>query len=270
MKLKDKKEVSLTNDIIFKEALTSSENRDILIDFLNTVTGISKSVIEKDLIILNERLPKNNYYEKNMYGDVLVRFDKYVVNLEMYTYFNKVLLNKSFCYSVKIFSGELKEGDNYIDISKVIQVNLVNNIKGKFKSQYVLSDIEDPEDKIMVEEFIIKIYRIDNIKDKNNNLSREEKWMKFISAKTSEERAKISKGDRYLEKMNKWVDKYILSEADEKMFLDWKRQGYDEAIREEGAEQKNIEIAKILKEKGYDISEIIDITKLSEEEINKL
>lgn len=160
----------------------------------------------------------------------------------------------------------------------MIQVNLVNNIKGKFKSQYVLSDIEDPEDKIMVEEFIIKIYRIDNIKDKNYNLSREEKWMKFISAKTSEERAKISRGDRYLEKMNKWVDKYILSEADEKMFLDWKRQGYDEAIREEGreegieqgAEQKNIEIAKKMKEEGYDISEIIDITKLSEEEINKL
>ena len=54
------------------------------------------------------------------------------------------------------------------------------------------------------------------------------------------------------------------------MFLDWKRQGYDEAIREEGAEQKNIEIDKNMKEEGISTKIISKITKLSKKDIGNL
>lgn len=275
MKIKDMPFVPLTNDLLFKEVLCSEENREVLIDFIETFTSIPKNVINTNLVVEYESpIKKNNYFEKGMTGDVIVRFKNYIINIEMYSYFNNSMLNKSFCYSMKIFSNNIKRGKKYEKLESFIQINLVDNVQSdfnsNFKSAYALTDLYNENNKLLVDKFTIKFYRIDNANSDLYNLNRENKWVKFIGAKTEEERLSIARGDKVLEKMNENIDNYIVDRETREMFLEWKRQCYIECATAEGRTLGKLEVSKKLKDKGFSTEEIKELTGLNEEEIEKL
>ena len=62
---------------------------------------------------------------------------------------------------------------------------------------------------------------------------------------------------------------YTTDEEKEMIHNTEKQLAYDEGVVQ-GIEQKNMENARKMKEKGYSIKDIQDITGLSEEEISKL
>lgn len=145
--------IPLTNDLLFKEVLTNPLNRDILIDFLETFTELPKKVISDHLEVKQqEPLEKENLYNKGMIGDILIKFNNYIVNIEMYSVFNKESITKSICYNMRIFSNQLSIGEKYSNLSKVIQINIIDkvntNFNTSFKSEYVLANTKDVNDSV--------------------------------------------------------------------------------------------------------------------------
>lgn len=291
--------VPLTNDLLFKEVMTHPENREALIYFLQTFTNLPQNVISKNFEVKYESpIYKTRLYDKGMIGDVIIYFSNYIVNIEMYSVFNKDSITKSICYNMRIFSTQLDIGDNYEKLDSLIQINIIDKLNtkfnDKFKSEYVLTDIFDHNEKIMADKFIVKCYRIDKTKNASYNEDNEMRWIKFIGAKSIEERRKIAQGDELLMKTSDWIDKYLMNDETLELFGSWRKRIYQEeyrkeAIREgrkvgrkigreegrkegrkEGIEENKIEIAKMMKRERYSIQEICKITKLSKEVVEKL
>ena len=287
--------------------MTNPNNKDILIYFLETFTNLPKKIISDNLEVKQEEpLNKNLFYNKGMIGDIIVKFNKYIINIEMYSVFNKESITKSICYSMRIFANQLEIGDNYNKLASFIQINIIDKVNTKFndnfKSEYVLTDLNNYQNNILADKYILKCYRIDKVKNDTYNNDKEMRWIRFIGAKSREERENIAEGDKLLMKANEWIEKYGLDDETVEFFAKWRRKIYQdeyrkEAIREgkkegkkigikegikegkkegikegkkEGIKEGKIEIAKTMKNEGYSIDDICKITKLSKEEIEKL
>lgn len=111
---KENEFIGLTDDLLFKEAFGSLENRRILEDLLESYYGLSSGYLKRKLEVEYEKLlPKANYSLKGMRGDLLVKFDDIIVNIEMYKVFNKESFLKSRSYIMRIYSSELKRRKKY-------------------------------------------------------------------------------------------------------------------------------------------------------------
>ena len=95
-----------TDDIIFKEGLSNVNNRDCLIKYLEVVTKLPKYILSNDFSVKYESiLEKSRYKDKSLRGDILVYFDKYIVNLECYSSFTDYSFDKSASYLMRVFVG---------------------------------------------------------------------------------------------------------------------------------------------------------------------
>ena len=300
--------VPLTDDRLFKEALSHHNNREFLIHFLYLTTSIDKSIIKDNFYVQYESiLSKSKLNDKSLRGDVVVTFSNYILNLECYSSFDKFSLQKSTSYLMRIFSTQKdrfnKQKNMKKDLDNVIQINLIDDVRMKFSkhginSYHLINDI-DLSDKLLEKMISIKYYRIDKLRDiPYNKLSEEERYIRFLGAKTREERKMLAKGDELLMKMDKWCEDYVNDKQTRKIFGQWAKEieerkekvddfaqgvelGREEGIelgREEGVEigiergkeENTIEIARNMLAKTSDINFIAEVTGLSLLEIEKL
>ena len=116
--------------------------------------------------------------------------------------------------------------------------------------------------------------------NENNNKTYLDKWVKFINNPEvigmSEENKAIKKAKEVLEQISQDEHEIYLAELREKYILDKnsledgaREEGREEG-RQEGREEEKRELAKKMKVKNMDIHDIIEITGLTKEEIEKL
>ena len=116
----------------------------------------------------------------------------------------------------------------------------------------------------------LKIVQIDKARELGYTSNELERWLKFIAAKSSNERADIAKGDELLVELNEWIHKYVADDKMQEELNKWDLEIAENKGYEQGVEQRNVEIAKTMLKKGYSIDEIADISGLTKEEIEKL
>jgi predicted transposase/invertase (TIGR01784 family) len=136
-------------------------------------------------------------------------------------------------------------------------------------------------DKIKV--YILELPKIERMKSEDKNLNL---WIKFIKDLEVKHMADNKEKDEKLEETIKAIQeakkKYeelcqdeharYIAELREKYIEETasvRQMGYEEGL-EKGLEKEKKEIAKIMKEKKYSIEEIMQITELTKEEIEKL
>lgn len=278
---------SLMNDIIFKESFANQHNRKALEVLLELFLGLDKGSLSGKLKVQYESyLEKSHIHEKSSRGDIVIECEDMTINLEAYTRFDDNSLNKSMYYVMKIYVGYLHVGDFYQDIGKTIQINFVDKATMELGNEaitsFYLTSEYDLNVKLIPEKFCIKIVQIDKIRELGYNENDLIKWLRFIAAKGYEERKIIAEGDELLMEFNEWINKYVNDEETKELLAKWsdyiaENKGYEEGIEEgraagieEGSLQKAIEIAKKMLSKGNNIEDIIDLTGLSIEEIEKL
>lgn len=272
---KEKLFVPLTDDLLFKEVMAHPDNREALIDFIKTVTGIKEEVIRDNLVVEYESvLNKTRLNDKNLRGDVIIKFSNYYINLENYSLFDMNSLRKSMSYVMRIYSTQLDRGQKYEKIKKVIQINVVENNDtryfNEFKNQIYLTNDND-DSKIVPEEFYMKVYNLDKIGNKPyNELDKEKKWMLFIGAKDEKTRKKIANGNEILERVDKFMEMYINDERTKELYGKWGEYIALEKGKKQGIEQGMINVAKSMLELNMNIEDIAKVTKLSIKEIEKL
>ena len=104
----------------------------------------------------------------------------------------------------------------------------------------------------------------------HGDIKKENPFLMLLAAPSEDKMDKISKGDKIMEELSKKVKK--LNQDPE--ILDVIIENEDELIRntmyEKGIEQNKIEVAKKMLKKNMELKDIIDITGMSKDEIEKL
>ena len=277
---KDKTKFNLKNDIIFKAFFSRKGNEEFLIDFLEALLNIKIKEIKVKEEVNIEQL---SVEEKGGRLDLQAKLnDGIIVNIElqMKNHFN--IEERTTFYSSKVISRETKRGSNYNDISKVIMINILGYNLLEFE-EYISETmivLEKHRDYEMLDG--IKWYFIELPKFRKQNPDMNEKinqWLSFIDDWNMEAVKMAESKNDTLRKARKEME-YLtgdaairrMAELREKWEMDYES-GIDCAEKRgirKGIENEKLEIAKKLIEKGMTISEIIEITGLSEEVIEKL
>lgn len=260
---------SLTNDLLFKEALGNPHNRIALEHFLEDYFNYPVGSLKNKLAVNYEsHLDKTRFNDKAFRGDLSVIVDNNLfVNLEMYSTFTMDSLRKSKSYIMRIYSTQLNRGENYNQIKKVTQINFVDNVKIKINEEIITKHYFI--NKELSDDFEMDIVRLDLDDKKYYNLSdRFRKQLEFLGAKSYEERENIAKGDEILMNLNAWLEEYRNDES-LREFFDEKRWAKLEG-HNEGVEQSKTEIVKNLFKTNLTFEEIASSTNLTLEEVKKI
>ena len=280
-KRKRRKLLSPKLDVIFQALFGEVGNERITKKFLEAI--LDRKLEEVDLSG-NIVLRREKLEDKMGVLDVLVKINKNeYCNVEMQLIEKDKLLERILYYWARIYTKNLKSGNDYINLRKTIEVLIVNfEIKELKELEYhsKWKIIEEKNRKLILTEdlelHIIEIPKIYRTEGKEEELT---KWIYFIENPESEkvgeymkENKEMKEAKEKLEVMSEDERMQILAELKEKAIRDEKateRYGIRVGI-ERGRKQEKKEIAKKMKEQGIDIEIIKKITGLSDKEINLL
>ena len=271
------------NDVVFKNALCTEENKDLLKWLLEKI--IHKK-IEKIVILNNER-PVTSYNKKGRTLDALVKTSNEIINIEVNSAYYSQLPERNSGYLMSNYVEDLNRGEDYEVMHTHIQINFTKGLPNDalLEDIYMLHSIKR-SDNFYIENFIIIEYNIDKLLKyyKSKDLKKKEEAMEYkhliMLDLGDKELKEICKGDEHMEKFRKNVDN--LNENEEMRFL---FSAEEDAIRthntlmkeatqtgielgiDQGQKEKAIEIAKKLLKKETSLKEISELTGLEETEV---
>ena len=292
-------EVYKLSDLFARYLLGKNGNEDLLTDLVNSTLREFNFEEVKDLEIIDPYNLSENIDLKESIIDIKAKTkNNETVIIEIQLCGNMDFLKRIFYYISKNIVNEVKEGENYNNVQKIISINLLDfNLKfgdkGKAHRCFKLIDTKDLNISLdLIQIHILEVKRfIEIIKNstkeelKNNRLL---SWMKFFTSdnleliedELKEENKIMSKVIEEYRKFtsdDKMMRAYAAREAflvGQKMMLRREREdGFDEGKLEgikEGEKNKAVSMAKSMKTKNLDINLISEITGLTIDKIKKL
>ena len=277
--------INKKNDAMFKAIITSPNNREMVLDFIEAITNISKTILSKGVFSGGEEIPKRIITEKKQSVDVILKLnDKHRVILEMNQKENVNIIEKNTTYALSIIVETTHP--NIKKYPKVVIINIDNFNKYKTKKPIIEFKMRDELGNIETEMYRSIHLVLENINNSKYDIDKEiKKFGNFLrSEKTIEELEKEYNGDekymaavrtvKDLSRDPEFVGYYNLEEAHKQDLIAAEdygiKKGYSKGI-EKGTKEANIETAKKLLKMGLGtLEEISKATELSIEEIIKL
>ena len=288
-------EVYKLSDLFARYLLGKNGNEDLLTDLVNSTLREFNFEEVKDLEIIDPfNLSENiELKESIIYIKAKTKNNETVI-IEFQLCGNMDFLKRIFYYISKNVVNEVKEGENYNNVQKIISINLLDfNLKfgdkGKAHRCFKLIDTKDLNISLdLIQIHILEVKRfIEIIKNstkeelkKNRLLS----WMKFFTSDNLELIEEELKEENQI--MSKVIEEYRKFTSDDKMMRAYaareaflvgqkmmlrreREDGFDEG-KLEGIKERNYSIAKTLKQMNMDNGSISKATGLTIDEIEKL
>ncbi|PRX35583.1 putative transposase/invertase (TIGR01784 family) [Orenia metallireducens] len=274
-------------DFAFKKLFGSEENKDILISFINSVLDEEEQI--KDLVL------KNPYNAKNFKNDKLSILDVKAVdekgvwyNIEMQITDQDYYDKRALYYWARLYTGQLESGINYDKLEKTIVINVLNfNCldEEEYHNVYQLLNRQSKEE--LIDHLEIHFIELEKYnKDLSEVQTALDRWTEFLKRADQYDKDQIPSQlaeVESIEKAIKVLDTIGLTKEEREVYearLKWLR---DEEMALKKAERKGMErgiergiekgIEKIVKsmlEKGIGVEEIIQMTDLDKESVNKI
>ena len=249
-------------DFVFKRIFGNEKHPNVLISFLNAVLNPIDPIQSVEL--------KDTTIEKSHLEDKYSRLDVKAItnkgehiNIEIQLKDEYNMIKRSLYYWSKLYEGQLENGENYQKLSRTICINLLDfNLlnHSKFHSVYRLKECETHEELTDVMELhFIEFKKMKEIQHIEEIKSKLEAWVYFINYPESElvqelEQVEINikeaktelirlSGDRKERERYEKRRETRLNEVSALAYAEEK--GIQQGI-EQGAKQRNIEIAKNL------------------------
>ena len=292
------KDIYKLSDLFARYLLGKNGNEDLLTDLVNSTLREFNFEEVKDLEIIDPspkagfslNLSKNIELKESIIDIKAKTKNNETVIIEFQLCGNIDFLKRIFYYISKNVVNEVKEGENYNNVQKIISINLLDfNLKfgdkGKAHRCFKLIDTKDLNISLdLIQIHILEVKRfIEIIKNstkeelKNNRLL---SWMKFFTSDNLELIEEELKEENQI--MSKVIEEYRKFTSDDKMMRAYadrdafilgqkmmlsreRKEGIEEGIKKE----KKL-MAKSMKSKNMDIKLISKITGLSVEEIDNL
>lgn len=275
--------IPITNDYIFKKIFAKKGNESILKDFLIAILEIPIEKVEVQTeVSLEKQLEENKLGRLDI---IAVLNDNTIVNIEMQVSNQYNFIERSLYYWSGNYYNDLKAGRDYRKVKKTITINILNyelfsegpfHEIGRLKRDFQNTILTDK-----IEMHFIQIPKF--LKEKRENRTKLEQWMQFISQIDKREVELAMKENEEIKKANEEYEYLTGEEAERRlaflrdkairdennMIAGARDEGIQEGV-EQGEKKKQIEITKKLLKKGMTIEEIVEITELSKEEIEKL
>ncbi len=274
-------------DFAFKEIMADEKAR---IGFLSAMLKLNPEDI-KETTLLNTSLRKT--YEDDKLGILDVRVlmnDDTEIDIEVQLAELSVWAERSLFYLAKMYTGQINPGDSYNKFKKCVSISILDfelfDDTGDFYSCFHIA--EDNRHTLYTDKMEFHVLELPKLpkelKDDSDNILL---WAKFINAERKEEFDMIADKNPYIESAYQTLqvisqdeEKRLEYEAREKAIRDHnqfmyeaRQKGRAEGIKIGEAHGKTlaaIEIAKRLIEQGYSTNEIMLITNLPKNQIDKL
>ena len=265
-------------DIIFQAIFGEVGSENITKDFLEKIL---KRKIEKISLDKNPILRRELKDEKLGVLDIVTELDgKEKCNIEMQLIDKNNIIERMLYYWSKMYTKQIKAGDDYNKLEKTIVILIADfNIKGleevEYHSTWKIIETNSVKKLILTDKFELDIIELSKIKGRENEKDQLLDWLIFLENPESE---RVARKMEENENLKEAVEKLDRISEDEKMqrIIELR----EKAIRDEhaiyakgvddGIEKGIMKIAKSMLKKGMNVSDIIEITGLTKEEIEKL
>jgi predicted transposase/invertase (TIGR01784 family) len=284
------------NDYIFKRLM---EETNHLIAFLNAVLDAKdqQRLISLE-IINNKELTAEMLYDKTSRLDVWAKTaDGMQLNIEVQLTNQHNMDKRTIFYWGKLFLDEIKQGEDYSNLAKVITVNLLDFEYlqlDRFHTKYHLWEDEERQSMLtdLIEIHFIELPKFVRLKQKDFKGNPLHRWLKFLDKNASEEELKeliamdqtIRNVEAKLEYLSSDAETIALYRAREatlheraNMINSAKAEGREEGLiagRNEGLiagrEEGKLEMAKNLLSMGLDEESVANAAALPVEKIREL
>ena len=277
--------ISLLTDFGFKRIFGTDPNKELLINFLNSLFD-GEEVI-KDVKYLNSENVGDVYTERKAIFDVYCeneKGEKFIV--EMQNAYQTYFKDRSLFYSTFPIREQAPKGSDWNFCLKKVYVVALLNYKMSdeaFDSSYTIHTIalmDTKTNKVFNTKLMFKyveVGRFDKTDEELTSLS--DKWMYVLK--------NLSRLDNRPAALREKIFSKLFAAASVARFTPTELREYEDSLkayrdiknsldtakeegREEGIEQRNIEIAKKMLAAGMHIDIIINMTDLSKDEIEKL
>jgi len=260
--------------------MLSEETRNYKAKLIHLITGLDYDKLLHATYISKE-LPVTNKNDKTYNTDIVIEVDKHVLNIEMNNTYYKGLFLKNNTYLNKIRSEVFEVGDDYLDVEGVIQINIDNftHYKGN-KLIYKFEMREESTGELECEK--LESYHIDLEYLKNNCYNEEGNSLETLLQLFIVEDEELLDKLRRKEDMEKAVNELERLSSDSRIIGLYDaekvaRKTLNTQLKsakldgiEEGEKNKQLEIAKNMKNESMDNKLIAKITGLSIEDIINL
>ena len=265
-------------DIIFQAIFGEVGSENITKDFLEKIL---KRKIEKISLDKNPILRRELKDDKLGVLDIITELDeKEKCNIEMQLIDKNNIIERMLYYWPKMYTRQIKAGDDYNKLEKTIVILIADfNIKGleevEYHSTWKIIETNSVKKLILTDKFELDIIELLKIKGRENEKDQLLDWLIFLENPESE---RVTRKMEENENLKEAVEKLDRISEDEKMqrIIELR----EKAIRDEhaiyakgvddGIEKGIMKIAKSMLKKGMNVSDIIEITGLTKEEIEKL
>lgn len=272
------------SDIVFKRIFAHKGNEEFLIQFLSALLKVNITSID---IMHDIHLEKDIEEDKLGILDVRAIIDKKeIVNIEIQIKDLKNIVQRSTFYASKIVSNQLVQAEQYQNIKPVIAICILDYEFLPYEdyindTKTVLSNHRDYEINPYVKYIYIELPKFRKSVKKYDDIISQ--WLTFIDGVNSrgleeamEKNETVRKAQEeleYLEGDEAFKRKVELKEKYEKDMNSAIHYGREEGMKkglQEGKMSEKKDIAKKMLEIGMDVEQIMKITDLPKEEIEKL
>lgn len=180
---KSERIVMLKLDIIFKRIFGDENNKDIIAAFISDLLEIPRSSI-RNIIINNVELTPEFFDQKFSRLDLKLDVDGKIVNIEMQVNRESDFKERTLFYWSKLYSEELKAGDEYAELKQTICINIINfNLFEceDYHSHFKVMEKERQE--VLTDKFAIHFFELKKLGKCRRN-RRMEDWLNLINAET--------------------------------------------------------------------------------------
>ena len=283
MYTKEKIKFPLLKDKVAKKLFTEKQvGLEYLRKIISLAIGIPMDMIDKDIKLIHPNIGVNKNIV-NSEADVVLENNEFYVNLEINYYNNETSDIKNGLYLCHLLLRQVKKAKEYKALKKVYQINL-NSYDALGKEEFIYhSKLYEKKYHIERSDFIEiidinleKLRQIDyNTLVKSEDMTLEKALYLFVCDDIEKLNA-IYEGDKLMKKLMK-ENEDLLKNFDEMLYYDRDKmflnacyeKGYDKG-KQEARQERNIEIAKEMLNKGMKLKDIIDITGLTEKEIKEI
>lgn len=264
-------------DLIFKNALCTENNKDLLCWFLEKTLQVKI----KRITLKVPELSKKSIFIKNKTLDVLVETEEEIINLEINSGIYASLPRRNMAYLCSKYATDSQIGDSYLKMKNYIQLNFTWGLKKEYPKKAVYELEDEKTKRKFVDNFHIIEFNMDKlIEEWYNNADEVAEYKHIIMlGLEQEELEKISIGDQMMERfknnveeLNKDEDVFVFLTEDE-MEKKLENTLIDEAKmkgREVGKKEQNKEIALSMMQDGMSTDKISKYTGLSKKQIENL
>jgi predicted transposase/invertase (TIGR01784 family) len=281
------------NDVAFRKIFGDENKKEILISFLNNIlefAGTDKEIM--DITIKNPyQVPKLKELKETILDIKAVDKRNIHYIIEMQVFHTTAFEKKVLYYVGKSYYQQLNRAEDYPRLNQVIFLGFLNftlfHKNPDYATRHLILDEKTNEHHfqdfelnfVELPKFTKSLEELKDIKDKWIYFVKNAGTMKMIPRELQEpkelqEAFEVAKQMKWSKEELEAYDTRGIYIQDERGRIDYAREeGKEEGIKigeEKGKEQKAIETAKKMLEKGFDLETIVEITGLEPSGIDKL